>query len=67
MPESDLTHLKGDYLLKNVALAYKARSATPWAAAVPEELFFRDVLPYASVDERRTIGGRTSTTASCPA
>ena len=53
MPEPDLQHLKGDYLLKNVALAYKARAATPWAAAVPMELFLRDVLPYASLDERR--------------
>ncbi len=53
MPEDDLKHLKGDYLLKNVALAYQARAATPWAAAVPQELFLRDVLPYANVGERR--------------
>ena len=53
MPEADLQHLSGDYLLRNVALAYKARAATPWAAAIPHELFLRDVLPYASLDERR--------------
>ena len=53
MSEADLKALKGDYLLHDVALAYQARSATPWAAAVPQELFFRDVLPYASLDERR--------------
>ncbi len=53
MPEADLRTLKGDFLLRNVALAYQARSATPWAAAIPMELFLRDVLPYASLDERR--------------
>ena len=34
-------------------MAYLAREATPWAAKVPKELFFEDVLPYASVNERR--------------
>ena len=53
MPEADLKSLHGDYLLRDVALAYQARAATPWAAAVPNELFLRDVLPYASLDERR--------------
>jgi hypothetical protein len=53
MPEADLKTMHGDVLARDVALAYKARAATPWAAAVPRELFFRDVLPYASVDEQR--------------
>lgn len=53
MPETDLTKLKGDFLDRNVALAYKARNATAFARAVPQEIFFRDVLPYANMDEGR--------------
>jgi len=53
MPDGDLRAIGKDYLLANVRLAYLARAATPWAAKVPEELFFSDVLPYASVNERR--------------
>ena len=53
MPEGDLKKLKGDLLVTNVDLAYKAREQTAWGKAVPQEIFFRDVLPYANVDEFR--------------
>lgn len=53
MPERDLKALGKDYLLANVRYAYLAREATPWGAKIPRELFFEDVLPYASVNERR--------------
>jgi len=53
MPDKDLATLKGDFLLKNVELAYQARAAHPWASAVPQEIFFNDVLPYANVNEKR--------------
>ncbi len=53
MSAADLKSLHGDFLLRDVALAYRARAATPWGAAVPKELFLRDVLPYASLDEQR--------------
>jgi hypothetical protein len=53
MPEADLKSLKGNYLLNNVELAYQAREATPWGNAIPKEIFFRDVLPYANLDETR--------------
>ncbi len=53
MPESDLKTLGKDFLLNNVKYAYLAREATPWGKAIPKELFFEDVLPYASVNERR--------------
>ena len=53
MPDKDLATLKGDFLLKNVELAYEARAAHPWASAVPQEIFFNDVLPYANVNESR--------------
>jgi hypothetical protein len=53
MPDKDLAALKGDFLLKNVDLAYEARAAHPWAGSVPREIFFNDVLPYANVNESR--------------
>jgi len=53
MPTRDLTSLKGEFLLQNITLAYEARAGHPWAAAVPQELFFNDVLPYANVNEKR--------------
>lgn len=53
MPGPDLKTLDKDYLLKNVRLAYEAREATLWARALPESLFFEQVLPYASINERR--------------
>jgi hypothetical protein len=53
MPERDLQSLTREFVLENVALAYAARKASTWAAAIPEEVFFNDVLPYASVNEAR--------------
>lgn len=53
MPERDVATLKPEFLRENVALAYQARNGFPWAAAVPEAIFFNDVLPYAVVDETR--------------
>ena len=53
MPTADRKTLSADYLLKDVAYAFKARAATPWAGKIPLELFFNDVLPYSSVNERR--------------
>ena len=53
MPDADLATLKADFLLANVELAYKARAAVPWGKDIPDDLFLNDVLPYASVDEKR--------------
>lgn len=53
MPERDLTTLTGDYLLKNVELAYTARNRFAWAKSIPDSLFFNDVLPYANAGETR--------------
>ena len=49
MPERDLTSLTGDFLLNNVKLAYEARERFAWAKAVPDSIFFNDVLPYANL------------------
>lgn len=53
MPESDARQMKAGLLLNNVAWAYKAREAFPWAKEIPEDVFFNDVLPYASLNEPR--------------
>ena len=53
MPDGDLRTLKADFLLENVALAYKARKEVPWGAKIPEDVFLNNVLAYANVDESR--------------
>jgi hypothetical protein len=53
MPEGDLTSLSEDFLVEHVRYAYKAWDAAPWKDTVPEEYFFNNVLPYASINERR--------------
>jgi len=53
MPDSDLTTLKAEFLKSNCELAYKARKELPWGKAIPEAIFFNNVLPYANVDEKR--------------
>ncbi len=53
MPERDLTTLPSDFLLENVAYAYRARERFAWGASIPQEVFFNDVLPYVSINERR--------------
>ena len=53
MPERDVKTLTSDYLLNNIAYAARARQANSWSRALPEELFFEHVLPYASANERR--------------
>jgi transglutaminase-like putative cysteine protease/predicted esterase len=53
MPAEDRAFRSGDFLMENLALALEARKKFPWAGAVPERMFFNDVLPYASLDEPR--------------
>lgn len=53
MPDQDLKTLSGDFLVNNVRLAIKARNEFKFARTVPEEIFLNDVLPYASINERR--------------
>ncbi|HCQ37963.1 MAG TPA: polyhydroxyalkanoate depolymerase [Verrucomicrobiales bacterium] len=53
MPEADLRALKSDFLMENLGLAVKARKEFSWCKDLPEEVFFNDVLPYASLDETR--------------
>jgi predicted esterase len=53
MPAGDRTALTCDFLMQNLELALQARQEFPWAKALPERVFFNDVLPYASLDEPR--------------
>ena len=53
MPERDLNEVTADFLLENVDLAYQAWRESPWKSQVSEELFLNNVLPYASINERR--------------
>ena len=53
MPEGDRRELSAGFLGGHLDLAMQARREFPWAAGVPEELFFNDVLPYAVLDETR--------------
>jgi hypothetical protein len=52
-PEADAAGLSEAVLSNGVRLALQARNATPWARAVPWEVFLNDVLPYAVLNEAR--------------
>ncbi len=53
MPERDLTSLTADFILENTKVAYKSREQFAWCKSLPDSLFFNDVLPYVSLNERR--------------
>ena len=53
MPAADRGALPEEFLIENLELAFAARAEFPWAAALPEERFLEDVLPYAVLDEPR--------------
>lgn len=53
MPERDARSLSADFLLENVAYAYKARAEFPWAKEVPDSVFLNDVVAYANLNENR--------------
>ncbi len=53
MPAGDLQTLSAPFLLGNLERAYTSFHAAPWAAQIPPAIFLNEVLPYASLDERR--------------
>ncbi|MEZ5162281.1 MAG: hypothetical protein R2688_00740 [Fimbriimonadaceae bacterium] len=53
MPEADLRSFSRTMFTQNLALAYQARNSSAWAKAIPQDVFFNDVAPYASVTEPR--------------
>ncbi len=53
MPQRDLQSLSADFLLGNVRFAYRAWKEAPWKDGIAKDVFLNDVLPYASINERR--------------
>ena len=53
MPDHDLKTLTAEFLLENVRLAYQAREESSWKAKIPNDIFLNNVLPYATINERR--------------
>jgi len=53
MPERDLKSLTAKFLIEQTDYAYRAWRESAWTDQVPESVFFNDVLPYASINERR--------------
>ena len=53
MPQRDLQAIDVDLLIENVQYAYRAWNESTWKQDAPEDVFLNDVLPYASVSERR--------------
>jgi hypothetical protein len=53
MPGQDLKTLTAEFLLENLSLAYQAREESAWKAKIPHEIFLNNVLPYATINEKR--------------
>ena len=57
MPPGDLLSLKADFLLAHVAEAHRDLDFSRWGRKtrlkIPREIFLNDILPYASLNERR--------------
>lgn len=53
MPARDRSSLDASFVLGHVAERLEARERAPWGAAIPDELFHNDVLPYAIASETR--------------
>ena len=53
MPLRDLQTLSAEFLTDNLTMAYKVRQESPWAKAIPADIFLNEVLPYASTTEPR--------------
>jgi len=52
MPAQDHA-LTQAFLDEDIKLAYKAIHEVPWGTSIPEDIFLNNVLPYASLNERR--------------
>jgi predicted esterase len=53
MPDRDLTSVSSEFLLENVRVAYQSWAEAPWKDQLPKDVFLNNVLPYASINERR--------------
>jgi len=55
MPDRDLKELSSEFIINNVDLAYKAKEEFPWCKDLDKDIFFNEVLPYASLNETREL------------
>jgi poly(3-hydroxybutyrate) depolymerase len=53
MPVRDLQTLKAEFLLKEIRIAHQTLEEVPWGKQIPKEIFLNNILPYASINERR--------------
>ena len=53
MPGRDLQSLKADFLLSEIRIAHQTLEEVPWGKQIPKEIFLNNILPYASINERR--------------
>lgn len=53
MPRGDRDTMEVELMRENIDFAYRARERFEWCAALPDSIFFNEVLPYAVVDEVR--------------
>ncbi|MBC7853680.1 MAG: polyhydroxyalkanoate depolymerase, partial [Pirellulaceae bacterium] len=53
MPSRDLQSLSSEFLLTDVNLSYQTWEESPWKEVLPKGIFLNNVLPYASINERR--------------
>jgi len=53
MPERDLECLSAEFLIDDVDKAFEARDKFKWCAALPDSIFYNEVLPYAVLSEKR--------------
>ncbi len=53
MPPSDLSSLSAEFLLEHLTYAHRAWNSSPWKERISRDLFRNEILPYASINERR--------------
>ncbi|MBU6173865.1 MAG: polyhydroxyalkanoate depolymerase, partial [Planctomycetes bacterium] len=53
MPVRDLQSMKAEFLLTEIRIAHQTLEEVPWGKQIPKEIFLNNVLPYASINERR--------------
>lgn len=53
MPKKDITTLTSEFISDQLNWAYVARDEFSWCRALPDSIFYNEVLPYCSLDEDR--------------
>jgi hypothetical protein len=49
--KDDVKYITGDYLIRNIELAFKVWEEQPWGKDVPFDVFCEEILPYRVADE----------------